>query len=431
MTELNDSGNPYAQQAGIPSDGYWYAHRQPLEWKAGEREWVDSNIFDGSFADVNHGSPFDVTAHSSSGYGVSDLDVTNNTFKHGPLGMGNTLMNEMDNNGHNPPFTSLRFRAYNNLSWDINGWIYSTSGWVGWGVGAIGEGSYVGASWGPAEDVTFDHNTIYDLNGMMDGGFWDARDGVIEGAKVTNNIIPYAFGPTQQHTFIQAHASLNTSACANATQMNESATNCAFIAGINNPDLIFRGNLIIPTWAKSQYPEGGSQISVGTIQSDWPDYYGQNTIMPQSGVLNALNAVGWQKHAFVRSWDERGNYTGSMPTFQLQSASAFNHGKTTDGKPVGANINALEAAQGKVTLVGTNRITNSTATINYVAPDGASFSVDYSSTDPSLVHSFTRVQDGGGARARNVTITGLSPHTVYHYRVNCAVQQPTGQFVTN
>lgn len=429
MEDLDDSGNPYAQQAGIPSNGYWYGHRQVLEWKGGEREWIDGNVFDGGFADVNHNSPFDVTAHSGDSYGISDMDVTNNTIQHYPLAMG-AIDNVMDNNGNNPPFTSLRFRAYNNLSWDINGWVYSTSGAVGFGVGTIGEGSFLGPTGGPNEDFVFDHNTVYDMNGMMDGEFWDSRNGPDEGTVIINNILPYSMGPTQQHFFIQANANLNSDACAHTTQTNESGTNCSFIAGVGNPDLVFEGNLLIPGWAKSQYPEGGSQVSMSTIQSDWPDYYNQNTIITESGVVNALNAVGWQAHTFTRAWADA-KWSGTEPNFRLRSASSFNHAQTTDGKPVGADINALQAAQGKVTLVGTNQITTSAATVSYVAPDNSSCSVDYSSTDPTVIHSFTRVQDGGGTRSRSVRITGLSPHTTYHYRINCAVQQPTGQFVTN
>jgi hypothetical protein len=126
-----------------------------------------------------------------------------------------------------------------------------------------------------------------------------------------------------------------------------------------------------------------------------------------------------------------GSYSGTVPDYRLLSQSPYDHGYTTDGLQEGANIDRLEAAQGKVTLVGTNQITSDSANITYVAPDSFSCSVDYGSSDRTLIESFTRVQDSGGARIRNVTIGGLSAHTTYHYRVNCAVQQPTGQFVTN
>ncbi|MGH9624256.1 MAG: hypothetical protein ACRD4G_07960, partial [Bryobacteraceae bacterium] len=434
MTELNDAANGYAKHAGIPSDGYWYANRQLFESKGGERYWLDGNIFAGGFSDIDHGLPFLFQSAPGDTYGVKDVDITNNTICHNQISMG--VLGHIGN-GHSsavPTFVSQRYRSYNNLIWDINGFIYSTVGAPIWGVGGFGEGSFSSASGGAGEDFIFDHNTIYDLNGMTDQ-FWGGGVGPIEGVQITNNIIPYGIGVGGEDLFIQAWGKLNSRACAGNPSTNEAGTNCAFVAGAGNPDMIFKGNLLIPTWQKSQYPEGGAQLPRSTIRKDWPDYYAQNTIMTQHGALNALKAVGWAglktDTTIKRSWDAQGNYTGTVPDFRLQSASLYSHGHTTDGKPVGADIDALEAAQGKVALVGANQITGSTAIINYVAPDSASCSVDYSSTDPTLINSFTRVHDAGGARARNVTLRGLSSHTTYHFRVNCAVQQPTGQFQTN
>ncbi|MGH9583846.1 MAG: hypothetical protein ACRD4O_12995, partial [Bryobacteraceae bacterium] len=97
------------------------------------------------------------------------------------------------------------------------------------------------------------------------------------------------------------------------------------------------------------------------------------------------------------------------------------------------DINALEAAQGKVTLVGVpaSSITSTAAIIAFVAPDAQGCPVDYSATDPALVTNFTRVQDAGGRRPRNIALSGLAGRTTYYYRVDCAVQQPTGSFRTN
>lgn len=153
--------------------------------------------------------------------------------------------------------------------------------------------------------------------------------------------------------------------------------------------------------------------------------------MPQSGVLSAFNAVGWNSRTFTRSWDAEGNYTGTVPNFHLLSQSIYNCCQSRDELQEGANIDALKAAQGAVTLVGTNQITSSSVNITYVAPDSSSCSLDYSSSDPTLINSFTRVQDGGGARVRNVALSGLTTSTTYYYRVNCQVQQPTGKFATN
>ena len=105
----------------------------------------------------------------------------------------------------------------------------------------------------------------------------------------------------------------------------------------------------------------------------------------------------------------------------------------TDLKDVGADIDALEAAQGAVVLNGVpnSSITSSSAVVVFVAPDSAGCSVDYSATDANVASQFTRVSDAGGTRTRNINLTGLSSRTVYYYRVNCAVQQPNGEFMTH
>ncbi|MGH9653621.1 MAG: hypothetical protein ACRD6B_09175, partial [Bryobacteraceae bacterium] len=186
MNELNDAANGYAQDAGIPSDGYWYANRQLLESKGGERYWLDGNQFLGGFSDIDHGLPFLFQSGSGDTYGVKDVDITNNTIAHDQISMG-VLGHVNNDNGTVPTFVSQRYRTYNNLIWDINGFIYSTVGVPIWGVGGFGEGSFSSASGGTGEDYIFDHNTIYDLNGMTDQ-FWGGGVGPVEGVQITNNI---------------------------------------------------------------------------------------------------------------------------------------------------------------------------------------------------------------------------------------------------
>jgi hypothetical protein len=105
----------------------------------------------------------------------------------------------------------------------------------------------------------------------------------------------------------------------------------------------------------------------------------------------------------------------------------------TDGKDVGADLDALQAAQGKVTLIGVPEahLASTSAVVSFVAPDSMGCPVDVSASDPAVITSFTRASDAGGARPRNVTLSGLTSGTVYHYRVNCAVEQPMGQFRTH
>jgi hypothetical protein len=98
-----------------------------------------------------------------------------------------------------------------------------------------------------------------------------------------------------------------------------------------------------------------------------------------------------------------------------------------DGLDAGADINALESAQGKV---GNVRVEYNmySAKLSYIAPDSKACFVDYS-TDARMLNP-TRVSDGGGAVSRGVSMSGLNAGTLYYYRVDCASEQPKGSFVT-
>jgi hypothetical protein len=412
MSTLN---NPYAQAAGIPSDGYAYEHRQPLEWKGGQRVWIDGNIFDGTYRDVTpNGVFFDITPRTDGS--STDFNVTNNTFQHGPV--GTSPITPIDGCcGNYMSWPGARYRLYNNLFWDINGWVYST-GTNGSGGNYAGFGAILPATGGPNEDLIVDHNTFYDFQGQNPQ--WVNWSGYpLEGFQMTNNIVSFSNG--------SGFATPGYSNSANCGSANESFINCAF-SSEGTPDYIFKDNVIIPSWSVNGYPPSG-QMTQAVVEGYFPDYVTQNYFLPNtSGVPAAYASLGLFNASFGA-----GNFN-SHPDFHLQSASAYQSGgsaRTTDGKAAGADVDALQAAQGKVTLIGANGITSSSANISYVAPDAAACSVDYSSSDPTVINSFNRVLDAGGNRVRNVSLTGLTTKTTYYYRVDCAVQQPSGSFRTN
>jgi hypothetical protein len=154
------------------------------------------------------------------------------------------------------------------------------------------------------------------------------------------------------------------------------------------------------------------------VQDWWPS----SNLIPSNP--NNLGAVGW-----VKATDA---YNGK-PDFRLGSNSVMRSKpglRGGDGKDVGVDMDALEAAQGKVTLKAPSEITAASAQINFAAPDSQACPVDYSSKDVTLISSFSRAADGGRERNRSVSLTGLAAGTLYHYRVNCMVEQPTGEFRT-
>jgi hypothetical protein len=117
--------------------------------------------------------------------------------------------------------------------------------------------------------------------------------------------------------------------------------------------------------------------------------------------------------------------------FRLRDDSPFKSGglaPASDGRDMGVDVDALESAMGMVKEMRVLEVTGTEATLSYLAPDGAACGVDY--TTDAAFGTLERVSDGGGARARSVKLEGLLPGTMYHYRVQCASEQPKGSFAT-
>lgn len=373
---------PFTRMYGHPSsDGMRYMHRQPLEWKGGQRISLVGNIFDQSWVEGNP-TGATITLTSINGQGITDVNVENNTFRHLPAVMGATQIVESHNPATRP---TSRFRFRNNLAFDINQkmtyWV-STGGFnapTGWLMaGPVG-----------SEDVVIDHNSIIGNVGRAPS-IMHLYSTKTEGVQVTNNIFYFSGG----NPGLTMDGGVLSSACGG---MAKSLADCMFTGGYR-----WDHNLLL------------GDTSQNTIQGYWSSLANYVPANPSD-----LLGVGW----FSKSKDDyrmRNNYCSGC----TNSAS--------DGTDVGADVDALEASQGVVRLIGapTASITTSSAIVAFVAPDAQACSIDYSSTDPSLILNFSRSADLGQTRTRSVLLTGLSSRTLYYYRVNCAVQQPTGQFRT-
>jgi hypothetical protein len=149
--------------------------------------------------------------------------------------------------------------------------------------------------------------------------------------------------------------------------------------------------------------------------------YPASTYFPQGSTLaNRISQTNWFSPA---------NYN-----FRLNSQSAYCSGCThpaSDGLDVGANVDALEAAQGKVSNVHVYGVSTNAATIGFLAPDSTGCSVDWGASNfLTGSGSWTRVANSGGTRVQSVALSGLPSATPIYYRVNCAVMQPSGEFST-
>jgi hypothetical protein len=249
------------------------------------------------------------------------------------------------------------------------------------------------------EDFVLDHNTVVGNVGR-NPSILSLLDIRTEGVSVTNNV--FSIGGNAIGGIVQDGSVKGGDACGGLR--GKALMDCKFV-----PSYAFDHNVLI-----------GNAVDQATIANSWLP--GLTNYIPAD---TNLSHIGWSA------------YNGPLSAnnnFRLKSNFCSGCGSAAaDGRDVGADIDTLEAAQGKVTLGGVpaSSITGTSASVAFVAPDSDGCSVDYSSSDPTLINSFTRVQDAGGARVRSVSLTGLSPATTYYFRVNCAVEQPTGMFRTH
>jgi len=358
------------------SDGYLYGMRQPVEFKAGHRNLIGGNIFDTSWVENTPASVF-LAFTSVGGEGISDTDVINNTFMHGP-GVTNIPLIVPTTPQTPPP---NRFRFHNNLATDIGGAWWVPAGGVASPTGWLLEGPQ------GSEDATIDYNTFTGVSGR-EPSILTLFDTKFEGMKVTNNIFQVRAG----HGIILDGSILHP--CSDRAD--------AYLWTCAMSNSMWSDNLLIPN---------GSDVS--QLQSAFrslPSYYA-----PSYSSATPLIATG--------------AITGRFAYLQAQICE-FCGSPTTNGKAVGVNLNELQAAQGYVALVGA--VPNGTsAAINFVAPDSQGCPVDYSSSDPNVIADAIRVADSGVGRMRVVNLVGLTHHTNYYFRVNCATRQPTGRFQIN
>lgn len=407
MMFTSDGSNP-------ASDGMMHGHRHSLEWKQGNCAAIVGNIFDTSWVeDTPYGDLFEISALNGA-YGVcgtsnkviwgssTDFDLRSNTFMHAAsiesvMGPGTRGF---------VPTDAQRFRFTNNLIIDISGTKYCAVG-AGFCPYA-GFGSGLNFSVGTMEDLTLSHNTMVENNsGSRLPFLFLTGANNEEGVNVHDNIF-WIDGTSNGLGGIQSDSCGYT----NGTDAGcwGTGTYCKAIDGLAGFNCAF----INSTWVNNLMLGSPSQSQ---IKSLWP-----NNIVPQNP--SDLTAVGWVNYA---PFSKPGNY-GLRSTSLYSSGGAYH---ASDGLSIGVDYNQLQIDQGYVTLVGTSDVAATSAQVNFVAPDGQSCPVDYSPTDPTVTDkSLVRVPDTGTGRTRNVALTGLSAGQIYYFRVNCAVNQPMGQFKT-
>jgi hypothetical protein len=425
-----NQGNITEQRSTITTNPCYFA--DSACWNGGNYSWrnldemkqakyvrQDGNIFGPYFVEVSQGecgaSHFTYNAgFLSTGFPAyadsSEWTFTNNTcLQTGAGGIYNGFSYTADW----LPYPMKNAYVHNNLFLNDNGYAqYANLEPLGVAQ-SCGYGKIM--QWGEyAQNLIFDHNTIYGRGGCAPW-LYDEYTTLSSGMQLTNNIFDLVSDPSNPNlfttgTYYQANEIFGGSADAPDcdTFQGTALFNCM-------SQFTWGGNVIVATWTNSK---PGSQVDytnaqIASVQSLFPS----NTYFPTAGSARAdrIAQVSW--------------FNPSTGNLRLTHSSPYISGAraSLDGLDVGVDMDALEAAQGKVSNVHTYGTSSTSTTVGFLAPDSFACTVDWGTSNfASGSGTFTRVANAGGQRVQNVTLAGLPAHALVYYRVNCAVQQPQG-----
>ncbi|MDX2153917.1 MAG: hypothetical protein SFV54_24465 [Bryobacteraceae bacterium] len=316
--------------------------------------------------------------------GIRDVDVRNNFFYQGAETLRVAGSDTSCSNLRLLP--TQRVAMANNLVVDTDIRSFSGGGRVDQ-YGTFLNGDFGARSvyiMGNVEDVTVINNSFYSQRGNMP--FLLFAEPGNEGLRLDNNIYQWNGGGTL--------SALGGNV--GGTTFGTAGLNGTWRRGIN-PSYTANNNVIC--------------CNLGSSAGSYPP----TTRWPSSEA-----EVFWMKPGLVQPFD-----------FHLRHESPYisagaSHG--TDNRDLGVNIDLLEQSLGRVRNLRARSVTSGSAVVSYLAPDSAACTVEYGVSPTWGIGS--RVADGGGPRVRNVPLAPLTPGTLYHYRVLCEAEQPSGWFRT-
>jgi|GEM_PF-6617125 len=387
----------------ITSNGRYHPMRHVFELKRGVRFRFEGNIVDGSWADFTPTGPaiglFPVGVVP--GNEVSDIDIVNNTFRR--VGSGIQIPTEQRAAGmealpterirvHNNLFENIDFYAQRSLPSGVNGQERSSN-----------FGGYFLMINGSVEDLTVTHNTVFDNRGK---GPWTFKfaGGRSGGVSITDNIFTHnddnQFGglaPPNLLGGVLPHPGRRAS-----------EVFAGYFTQAPDPDPLssFARNLILPGVRDSSDPAhyGSASPQVNFTAQDCESYYAG---FPDIICVDGRTAA----ERFRKVFPVEGE-------FRFRDASL--------GSP-GADIDAIEAAQGLVSGLELRHGSNGVSTLSYRTAAGERCVVDFSGDE--VFDEFIRAQDSGSGSQRFVVLQGLEAGGEYHYRVQCPTEELRGTFV--
>ena len=397
-------------------NGSWWFGRNGPEVKQGDRVLYDGNIIGPIYSGLGGGECMDLFTYNGATEGeylltplsefTSDIEFRNNTCVSTGAGI---QMSGGSTNDLMPGWGIHRVWIHNNLFDNTNGYLanppipHPQAGAHGYGIALVA-----------TQDITIEHNT-WAPNTAGDGSAAVQIEITQSGSlSIQNNIFNYdASSGTPGFSFnTTGQAEVPIPAPAPGAQGN------ALLSYLNNVNL--SNNIFLCTWSNDQ-PSSLVEITPSACSST-AALYPANNYFPNSGttLANRVSAIGWKTPL---------SYGAAGGDYRLRELSSYISGShlASDGFDVGANIDQLEAAQGKVSNVRTDELSSTGATVEFTAPDSAGITVDWgTSAFWTGSGAWTRVANAGGQRAQTVTLTGLPAHALIYYRVNGTVMQPTG-----
>lgn len=421
----SDGANP-------ASDGHYYIHRMPFEIKQAKRIAVEGNLFEGQYMDASPPGPsvlLYMRGSLQSGDGpnsIEDARISDNEFRKASGAI--QLVGEDDIAAHGS-LAMRRILIQNNLIHGINAKTYRTTvsgssadrGFCFWLMRSIHE-------------LKVDHNTCIDPRGSgpMTFLFGHNRSGYLE---LSNNILTWNTEGPLGGFFYDDNGAAPLPAPEQGT-----ATSATFRTLMNanwqqtpEPAWKMHDNVIIP----------GVRSMAASIDStdtgmQWNRYslcHSSNGVFKDvlafRNVCAGTNNSNNGSETVRKRMDAMKFFRWESGDFRLRPDSPYGAAgqfRAADGKDMGADVERILERRGAVRETRIREVGPSSAVLSYQAPDATACTVEYGTS--AVPGTGARVTDGGGAKARNVTLGSLSAGTAYHYRILCASEQPAGSFRT-
>jgi hypothetical protein len=283
--------------------------------------------------------------------------------------------------------------------------------------------------------VALTDNLIYDQDARSyAAGGWNTPDGKYA---VNHGGVRYYYslGNTEDNT-VARNTGYGLQGSLNRLILSESSS-------VKDYGLVWKDDL---HYGRSNLQAANTDNAYGNaaMVSGWENYtIGTNVLCCGFGSQSAMNpgVLKWPSVVADVSWGTPGT-TGTVD-FRLRHNSRFISGyqgndfcetnptqcaRASHGGDIGVDMETLEMKLGTVKNARVRSVTTNSAIVSYLAPDSDACTVEYG-TSP-IWGTGSRTLDAGGDRVRNVELSGLTPSTDYHYRVLCAVEQPSGSFRT-